>query len=172
MQTIESIALGIRLLGIFLFVMLLRDMPQVIESISLYKSLSQGPNSGNLMHIYAAISIAAILLSLIMIKFPISVSKLLSSKSIQDSPKLSIDLDIAKITGITILGVYILSWAIPDLIHNIIGLFQAKAYAAHDEANIAYIWNSLITTVVEIAIGLYCALNSNGIVKLIAKLRA
>ena len=47
MQAIESIALGIRLLGIFLFVMLLKDMPQIIESINLYKSVSQG--AGNLM---------------------------------------------------------------------------------------------------------------------------
>tara|TARA_R110002167_G_scaffold173731_1_gene372355 strand:+ start:73 stop:585 length:513 start_codon:yes stop_codon:yes gene_type:complete len=170
MQAIESIALGIRLLGIFLFVMLLKDMPQIIESINLYKSVSQG--TGNLMYIYLGISIAAIFLSLIMIKFPISVSKLLYAKSIHASPQLSSDLEIAKVTGITILGVYILSWAIPDLVNNIIGLVQANTYAAYDEANIAYIWNSLITTILEIIIGLYCAINSNGIVKLISRLRA
>ena len=78
--------------------MLLKDMPQIIESINLYKSVSQG--TGNLMYIYLGISIAAIFLSLIMIKFPISVSKLLYAKSIHASPQLSSDLEIAKVTGI------------------------------------------------------------------------
>jgi len=170
MQSIEALGVGIRVLGIFILVTLLREMPLIIETISQYKNLD--PNANGSMTIYAALSLIFIVCSLIMIKFPISVAKLLISKSEQSSPELNGDLDSLQITAIIILGIFILSWAIPDLINNIIGLSNLKTYTPSDEAGVAYIWNSLITTIVEIAIGLYCALNSKGIKKLINRLRA
>jgi hypothetical protein len=170
MQSIEVLGVGIRLLGIFLLVTLLREMPLIIETISQYKSLD--PNANGSMTIYAALSLIFIACSLLMIKFPISISKLLIPKTQVSSPELNNNLIALQITAITILGLFILSRAFPDLINNIIALINAKAYMANDEAGIAYIWNSLITTIVEIAIGLYCALNSKGITKVINKLRA
>jgi len=170
MQSIEALGVGIRVLGIFILVTLLREMPLIIETISQYKNLD--PNANGSMTIYAALSLIFIFCSLVMIKFPISVAKLLISKSELSSPKLNGDHDSLQITAITVLGIFILSWAIPDLINNIIGLSNLKTYTPSDEAGVAYVWNSLITTVVEIAIGLYCTLNSNGIKKLISKLRA
>jgi hypothetical protein len=169
MQSIEVLGVGIRVLGIFILVTLLREMPLIIETISQYKNLD--PNANGSMTIYAALSLIFIVCSLVMIKFPISVAKLLISKSELSSPELNVDLNSLQITAITILGIFILSWAIPDLINNIIGLSNLKTYTPSDEAGVAYIWNSLITTIVEIAIGLYCALNSKGITKLINKLR-
>ncbi|TYK64122.1 hypothetical protein CWS31_017365 [Colwellia echini] len=171
MQSIESLALGVRLLGIFLFVTLLRDMPLTIETISQYKSFDPSLNTSFTMNFYTAVSVISIAFSLAMIKFPVFISKKLIAKTITKSPIISSDLDIAKVTGITLLGIYILSWAIPDLVNNLIGLSQAKEYAPHDKANIAYIWNSLITTVVEIGIGLYCMFSASGLIKLVKMAR-
>ena len=170
MQSIEVLAVGIRILGIFLLVTLLREMPLIIETISQYGSMDSKPN--NSMTIYALLSLVFILLSLIMIKFPLSVSKLLISKSSVSSEKLDSNSHVVQTTAIVILGVFILSRAIPDLVNNIIALRNAKVYMPFDDAGLAYIWNSLITTLVEIAIGLYCTLNSEGILKLIKRLRS
>ncbi|WP_394175985.1 hypothetical protein [Thalassotalea litorea] len=170
MNKLDVLSVGIRLLGIFLLVFLLRDMPFVIETVKQFKEFN--PESGSGMAFYLTISILAILVSLIMIKFPVSVSKMLTTSSKADSPKLEGNAETIQITGVLLLGIYILSWAIPDLINNIIGLWQAYKYTPNDTVNIAYIWNALITTIIEIAIGFYCALDSYGIVKMIAKLRA
>lgn len=169
MRTIEALGIGIRVLGLFLFATLLRDMPLIIETISQYKTLD--PNANNSMTIYAALSLIFIMCALLMIKFPISVAKLITAKSEIPSPELNGDLALLQTTAITILGVYIVSWAVPDLVGNIIGLLNLNTYIPNDEVGKAYIWNDLITTMVEIAIGLYCAINAKGIKKLINTLR-
>jgi len=170
MQSIEVLGVGIRVLGIFLLITLLREMPLIIETISQYKNLD--PNANGSMTIYAALSLMFIMCSLVMIKFPISISKLLIPKTQVSSPELNSNLVALQITAITILGLFILSRAVPDLINNIISLLNAKSYRPNDDAGIAYIWNSLITTLIEIAIGLYCTLNSSGLIKIINRLRA
>jgi len=170
MQSLQVLGVSVRVLGVFLFVTLLRDIPITIETIAQYKTFA--PNSNGSMTIYAILSIIFIACSLVMIKFPISVSKLLISKSEVTSPELSCDLNSLQITAITVLGIYILSWAIPDLVNNIIALSNLNKYTPSDEVGIAFTWNALLTTIVEIAIGLYCALSSKGIMIFINKLRA
>jgi len=170
MPRLEVIAVGVRLLGIFLFVFLLRDMSLVIDALSQFKQANNNVTNG--IALYAAITIVALLLSLYMIKFPISVSKMLSTKSRVQSPEINGNTEIFQTTGVLLLGVYILSWAIPDLINNIIHLWQIKEFMPTDTANIAYTWNSIITTLVELGIGIYCAINSHGLIRLIQKLRS
>ena len=146
MNQLEALGVGIRLLGIFLLVFLLRDIPVAFETLSQYKKFN--PSGSNGMTFYAAMSIFGVLVSLLMIKFPISIAKMLVAKSSARSAELNGNAEVFQTTGIIILGIYILSWAIPDLIHNIISLWQSKEYRPNDVENIAYIWNSLITTIV------------------------
>lgn len=170
MKVIEFLGLGIRVLGIFLFATLLREIPMQIETIT--QVIQMQPEANSTMTIYASLSLIFLLISLVMIIFPITVAKIIHPRSLSTSPDLAVNKDIFQATAFVVLGVYILSWATPDLVNNIIAMLNAKTYAPYDEANIAYIWNAIITTLVELGIGLYCTLNADGVIKVIRKLRA
>ncbi|WP_068544379.1 hypothetical protein [Thalassotalea crassostreae] len=133
MNQLEALGVGIRLLGIFLLAFLIRDIPIAFETLSQYKKFNSSGSNG--MTFYAAMSIFGVLISLLMIKFPTFIAQMLVAKSSAKSAELKGDIETFQTTGIIILGIYILSWAIPDLIHNIISLWQSKEYRPNDAEN-------------------------------------
>ena len=170
MKSIEALGISVRVLGIFLLVTLLRDMPLTMMATSQFNNDFLDTNYP--MIIYVVLSFIFLICTLIMIKFPISISKLLLPKTEISSSELNNDLDTLQITAITILGIYILSSAIPDLTNNILSLINLKEYMPHDEVGITFAWHSLITTFLEILIGIYCTLGAKGIINIIHRCRS
>jgi hypothetical protein len=171
MKLIEVASVCIRVAGLMMLVLVLRDTPQWINSI---KSVGEGYGAygaSDKQYIYYLMWFAMIAFSLLMVKFPMTISRILVTRSEADSPLIEENGEAIQIAGFTILGVYILTWAIPDFIHNAMYLWQIKKYAPNDQSSYsATIINELVT-VVEIFLALYLTIGAKGLVNSIRKLR-
>ena len=172
MTTIELLSIGIRLLGVYFLV----KFVQFIGTAYLpYHQMVLSATDFNPLIISGGYTITAVLMlafSIIFIKFPATVSKNLLPRTSVESLVLSGSAKELQLAGFTVLGVYILSWAIPDLIHNSALLVVVPHYdESYTMSNKPYDLINLGVTVVEIAIGFYLTLQSQGLVRLINKVR-
>lgn len=170
MKNYELLATGIRLLGLYTIILGVQTAAyQYQASVRVFLSPDAGLNS------YAFFGIIEVIMifvgASVMIKFPVSISKQLVPKVKGDPEILSSTAKELQVSLTCILGVYILSWAIPDFIDNAIWILYSmdtNSFAAQTKAE--YMINEVVT-IVEIAIGLYLCLNSFGINRLIWRLR-
>ena len=164
MKITEVTALGIRVFGILFLLKLASSFTAWYMSID--SSVEPSYSKIQLLFTY----IVPFLLSLIAIKFPVFLAKLLISTSSQPSQELETDGKSIQLAAFVILGVFILSYAIPDLIHNALIIIALNKEEAQVD-NYPYYINE-ITTFIELAIGLYLAIGANGIYKTIERLRS
>jgi hypothetical protein len=172
MKLVELMSVGVRLCALLMLVLLLRDTPQWISALS----NAGGEHYGSLSHydhsIYYVIWAAVFMATLIMLKFPLTIANFLLTRTEKESPELEIDGKSLTIAGFTILGVYILSWAVPGFIHNAMYIWHLTHYSPTPDALLTETIISEITTAIEIVIGLYLAVSANGLLMLLRKLRA
>jgi hypothetical protein len=168
MRLLEITAIGIRLFGILLFLKLLND---VTGWLTVY---GPGYASGDNVEINSLVILLyciPIVLSLVFIKFPVSIAKLIVPVTSSSSPELESDGKTIQYAGLTLLGVYVLTYAIPNLVYYVISIFIiVNSRADLGESQYSYVIN-LISTLVELGIGVYLILGVNGLVKFISKLR-
>ena len=105
-------------------------------------------------------------------KFPISIAMWFVPRS-DDSryPKINMELQSLEIVSFTIIGVYILSWAIPDLVANIGLLWVVVGDSMYSEQQLGEVKVNTFVTIVEILIGVVLCVYSGNISKFIAALR-
>lgn len=173
MKSIELLSTGIRLLGIYVFIYALRTGIYQYQAIIQLRSTSQDD-----MVVFTNLALIQVgllfIVSLLMCKFPVSLAKWLLPKTKGNEVALDGTAKDIEVSIFTIFGVYILSWAIPDLFNNGIWWW----YSTHIEisgmwgqgAGSEYIINQIVT-VLEIAIGLYLCLRAQGLSNLLRKLR-
>lgn len=173
MKSIELLSTGIRLLGIYVFIYAIRTGIYQYQAVLQFRSNSQDDMA---IYTYVALIQVGLLFfaSLLMFKFPVSLAKWLLPKSKENEVALDGSAKDIEVSIFAVIGVYILSWAIPDLFHN--GLWWW--YSTHSE--ISGMWKhggpneykiNQIVTVLEIAIGLYLCLRAQGLSNLLRKLR-
>lgn len=174
MKSIDLLSTGIRLLGMYVFIYAFRNGFSQYQAILQFRSTSQDD-----MQVFAYVAIFQVVLlfiaSFLMFKFPVSLAKWILPKTKDDEVALDGSAKDIEITIFTVIGIYILSWAIPDLFHNSIWWW----YSAHSEisdmweqgGSTQYIINQIVT-VLELAIGLYLCLRAQGLSNLLHKLRA
>lgn len=172
MNTIELLAVGVRLLGVYF---LLQFVQFLGSSYSSYYQMASSLPEFNPFFVAGGYAFTAMLMlafALVFIKFPATVAGWLVPKIDKDSSTISGSLIELQLTGFTLLGVYILSWAIPDLIHNSALLAVIPHY---DESYLIsdrpYDVINIVVTAVEIVIGLFLTLQAKGLVRLINKFR-
>lgn len=173
MKSIELLATGIRLLGIYVFIYALRTGIYQYQMIMQFRSTTQDD-----MMVFTYVSFAQVgvlfIASLLMLKFPVSLSKCLLPKTKNNEVALDGSVKDIEVSMFVVMGVYILSWAIPELVNN--GLWWW--YSTHTEVRRMweqdggneYIMN-LLVTMLEIAIGLYLCLRAQGLSALLRRLR-
>ena len=172
MKLIELLSVTIRIFGILLVVHCLRVFPSWLTEIKQLKENSTySVDPGISMNLYYFSAIAILLIAIIMIVLPVSIAKILATKSSSNSPLLEEKGEAIQIAGFTIIGVYILTWAIPDLLLNALVIFELKMYTPSDSLGLTQAVHSEIVTLVEIGIGLYLTLSAQGVTKLIRKFR-
>ena len=173
MKSIELLAVGIRVVGLVTLIYAIQTGFQQFQAFVQFQSNIQESLP---LFVYASLAQAAVLIAaaLLMLKFPVSVSKFLLPKSEDGGPILDGSARDIEISLLTVIGVYILTWAVPDLFYNGIWWW----YSEHGETS--NLWDqrgpneyaiNQIVTVIEIAIGLYLCLRANGLSNLIRKLR-
>ena len=172
MKLYEILGVGLRVAGILLFANTLRTIPEVLLVASQFNEYGLGDGMGKLKFSYYASQLLVLILSLSMISFPVSMAKFFipntDSKEVLDNASSSLILPI----GITLIGVYILTWAIPDLIDNALFAWVQHSLHIDNDPVVQNVNVALAVTVVEIGIGLYCALGASGISRCINKLRS
>ena len=174
MKSIEILALGIRLVGIAAIFQLLQFFGYSATSIQQWLYSHPGESFTWLISVYGAICIVFAIMCFLLIKFPITVSRWLLPKTTNDEPVFNGSIDDLRIAAFTVMGVYILSWAVPDLFYNAGTLLQLNdermmGLYNPDDKN-ALILDEIIT-IMEISIGLYLCLQAKGLNNLLLKLR-
>jgi len=174
MKSIEVLALGIRLVGIWVIIEILQYLAYSYSSIQQWMYASPGESVAMWIVYHGVVGVAMVVFSFILIKFPVTVSHWILPKTNNDEPVFNGSIDDIRIAAFTIIGVYILSWAIPDFFYNAsILLFlnnEGAINTYHAKEKIEYIIDEVIT-VLEIAIGLYLCFQAKGLNSLLMKMR-
>lgn len=173
MKSIELLSTGIRLLGIYVFLSAIRSGATQYQAVIQFQSISQ-----NDMAAFAYVGLVQVTLmviaALLMIKFPVSLAKWILPKTENNEIVLDGSVKDIEVSLFAVIGVYILSWAIPDFFHNSIWWW----YSSHSQISgmwgqggkDEYIINQIVT-VLEIAIGIYLCLRAQGLSTLLRKFR-
>lgn len=173
MKSIELLSTGIRLLGIYVFISAFRVGATQYQAVIQFRSISQED-----MNFFAYVAFGLVVMmfmaSLIMVKFPIALAKWILPKTKDNEVVLDGSAKDIEVSIFAVIGVYMLSWAIPDFFHN--GLWWW--YSAHSKISgmweqgreNEYIFDQIVT-ILEIAIGLYLCLRAQGISTLLRKFR-
>ena len=172
MNTLHLLSVGIRILGIYLVVTTLRDFPQWwITTRELGLDVVTGEVDLSAFYYFLVLTSVVVVAGLLMIAFPDTITKKLTRSDAIENGLDNLRLESIQYGGLFLLGVYILSWAIPDTVHYSLLLFQAsKAFEFNIEPTITY-KNSLIVILVDLGIGLYLVFGSKSIVNFVNKLR-
>lgn len=173
MKSIEILSVGIRLLGIYVFVNAFRLGANQYQAVIQYRSISEED-----MSLFAYVSFGLVVLmlmaSITMIKYPAFLSRWILPKTKEDEVIFDGTAKDIEVSIFTVIGVYILSWTIPDFVQNALWWW----YSSH--SRISGMWQQgrgneyiidQIVTVLEMAIGFYLCFRSQGISTLLRKLR-
>ncbi|WP_066963055.1 hypothetical protein [Microbulbifer sp. Q7] len=170
MKSHELLSVGLRVCGVLLIFLGLRTISSQYMSLGMLSY-----NGDERIRIYALVTVIEIALifivALTLLKFPNLVAKKLLPRDSDDKYELSKNgKEFLSIT-FCLLGVYILSWAIPDLINNGMWLIHFSERAYTSDSNYAETVIAQITTVVEIVIGGFLCFGASGLGNVLWKLR-
>ncbi|MCV6613740.1 MAG: hypothetical protein OIF35_02105, partial [Cellvibrionaceae bacterium] len=134
MKSIELLSTGIRLLGIYTLIYALRTSVSQFQLLPQYKSGAVGIEQYMAMYIYTALGVLALLLlaAFVMIKFPRALASWILPKTKESDIDFNGSSRDVEISVFTIIGVYMLTWAIPDLLYNGLWLWQLGNSAMGD----------------------------------------
>lgn len=169
MRIVDVLAVAIRIAGLLLLIRILEHGPYWLQALNIISP--DRPTPEDALYAQYAIFIVLALTSFLMIKFSGTLARLLVGRLSDDSPLLEENGQAIQIAGITIIGVYTLTWAVPDLFQNVLMLsamreqFGNSGYLNEVKVNIA-------VTAIEIGIGLYCSIGAHGITKILNRLRS
>jgi hypothetical protein len=172
MKTIDVLAIGVRLLGLYFVMKFIQYLGSAYVS---YQQVSLSMPDFNPLIIaggYAISAIVMLVFCMLFIKFPAIIASKLLPRTNKDSTVLSGDAAQLQLAGFSLIGIYILSWAIPDLVHNSALLAVMPSYnPSYSMSDRPYDLINFGVTVIEILIGLYLVLQAKGVIKLIDKFR-
>ena len=172
MKIIEVLAVAIRILGVLLLIRMLESLPYWLQALAIISPDRPVPESDTyITYIQYAIFTAMALIAFLMLKFPTLLARSLVGNLRSDSTLLEEKGQAIQIAGIAIIGIYILTWTIPDLFHNAL-IFWAISNHLEISGNSWEIKINIAITLIEIGIGFYCALGAQGISTIISKLRS
>lgn len=174
MKSIEVLALGIRIVGIFAVLKLLQFFSYSYAMTQRWALSNPGESVSMWLAVYGVSGLVLVAACFVLIRFPMIISNWLLPKTDKDEPVFSGGIDDLTIAAFTILGVYILSSAIPDLVHNLGMLVQMRSQGIMDLYNAGgrneYIVKAL-ATILQIGIGLYLCFQAKGLNALLLKFR-
>ncbi|MBY6190679.1 hypothetical protein KUV22_09660 [Microbulbifer agarilyticus] len=166
----ELMSVGLRVCGVILVFLGLRTVSNQYMSLAML-SFNEDPN----IRFYAVLTVVQIFLifflAFVFIKFPNLLARKLLPSECEESIELSKNGRYLLSVAFCIMGVYILSWAIPDLINNGMWLAHFSDRAYTNDSNYAETVIVQITTVIEIVIGGFLSFGASGLGNALWKLR-
>ena len=172
MKRLELLALGLRVVGIYGLLMGLQFAVSSYSTIQQFKLMGVDDDVGFWYLFLGAPVMLYYFAALALVTFPVSISKKLLPRSAEGDTLISLGASELQNVCFTVLGVYILSWAIPGFVHQAATTWQAVGMT---EFNSSVTFGEhivvLIVSALEIGIGLYLCLRASGLSKLIAAVR-
>jgi len=160
-------ALFVRVLGVYLLLKI------VIQHRGLSSSLAAVGEDSSLLYLLTPGSVILSLVALAMIYFPVSIARMLIPKTSSESPSLGDGARALEICAYTVMGVYILSWALPDLVEKVVYVvLAAQTPSPLSEEDRTGLYVSMGVTLLEIAIGAFLALRAVTVSSLVMAIRS
>ena len=160
----DLVAVASRLFAVFLLVTIARSFPSAAALLS-----QEGDRPS--LALVAVVLIAGIALCAILWFFPLTVARKLLPVMKEPRSEASIGPGSALSVGLTLLGVWVLAYAIPDAIYWITRfLLIRRMHVEH------YAWGpdeiaSVVTTIAELVLAVWLVFGSSGIKRLIHRYR-
>lgn len=172
MKGIELLALGLRLVGIYGLLRGIQFISIAIGTIRQYSVMMPGEDLLLWYVIFGVSLVVYFLAVLALIVFPASIAAKLIPKGDEQAPLVQVSAAELQVIAFTVLGVYILSWSLPDLVYNVASLWNTvrmgDVYAPHIFSE--HVINTCVTTL-EVGIGLYLTFQAEGLTRLIRMIR-
>lgn len=172
MKGIELLALGLRLVGIYGLLKGIQFISIAIGSVRQYSMMSPDENFSLWYGIFGVSLLLYFLAALALIVFPVQIAKKLMPRSDEQAPLTHIGAQELQVVAFTILGIYVLSWAIPDLVSraaflwNTVRMDDFYGPTAFSERVI-----STCVSVLQVGIGLYLCFQSEGLSRILMMIR-
>ena len=168
-------ALFVRLFGWYLVYSTLDRVPKwVVDIFNMKKEYQWAgmhvPNYTAMLSATGFLLVSSILLSIFMIKFPITFARLLSPYPEDAYPVADFKDQKIQAIAFSIIGLYMVTDAFPYLVYNIVSYWGSPSYQK-ETLDLIKIKAYFVSNVIQIAIGVYLVFGSSGLVKIITKLR-
>lgn len=174
MKSIEILALGIRIVGILMIVEIIQYLAYSYTSIHQWMYARPDDSITMWLVYHGVVGSALIVFCFVLLKLPLTVSRWLLPKAKADEPIFSGSIDDLRIAAFMIIGVYILSSAIPDFVHNasmILYLSGEEMMKLYNPNEISEYIIKELDSALKIGIGLYLCLQAKGLNALLLKIR-
>jgi hypothetical protein len=171
MKSIELLAIGIRLLGIYMIVLIVQTAFRNVGLLEFVDTVSESASSGALALLIAQLLFMA-MVCLILLKFPVTVSKWLLPRTRDDEVLLTGTAQDVQTALFCVLGVWLVITSVPQLIENVLLWWQLTQSGAGDQYSVEhpYLIYS-IGRLIEAVIGLLLCLKSGSLSQLLYRLR-
>jgi len=171
MKDLEFCGIGFRLIGIVCIIFAIGKTAEGVNAIYQFNALDMGLNPATYkITVWVPILIIYVV-GLALVKFPISIAKIVLPRTSSQTENINISQNTITIAGTTILGVYLLTMALPDLAFNILLIYQQYNYGLSENFQITETFIYLVSTGIEFGLGLYLVFGSKGLLNFIHKIR-
>ncbi len=170
MKSNELYGIGVRLIGIYLLFLCIQTILKHLQMWQIY-AFNGEVDIGSYGYLMVAEVLFIAVVGFVFIKFPLTIAKKINPKGQESTIEFTDKGQAILEVFVCILGIYILSWSIPDLLDNI--LFIAFNYGNERQKEMldsSYI--SGLVTIVEILIGAFLCFRGDGFIKLMLHIRS
>ena len=170
MNAMQIVVVGLRLLGVYVVIQVLKTLT---TGFQVYSQFAAVPDV-NFKLLVAAYLFQALLFAaaaFVLLKFPGLLARRLLKGSFDEIVAKGANPSNLLDVGFCLMGVYILSWAVPDLIFNALEIYRQSNNEHYHQDQVSYLLVSEIVTLIEIGIGAYLALQSRGLRELLWRIR-
>ena len=174
MKSIEILALGIRVVGIMFILQVLGFIGHGYALMETISHFGEDAGMAPWLVFYVVSWLVLSIICFVLIKYPLPVARRMLPRVDNDEPVFNGSIDDLAIAAFMVLGVYILTWAVPDFFHNLGIILRIYNEVTANLYNKGSLYDAVLRqaiTVMEIGIGVYLCLQARGLNNLLRRLR-
>lgn len=171
MKDIEFLGVALRLAGILCIIWAIDKAGDAINTLYQFTSINTGIDEPLFKLVVLAPIFIITISGLLLIRFPITIAKMLISRSSADAAIIDLSEHALITSGFTLLGAYLLTVAIPDFAYNALFLYQQFSLNLDQNIEITQTFMYMVFTTIQFGLGTYLLIGARGIYKIILHIR-
>lgn len=152
MKSIELLALGLRLVGIYAFILVLQSGLQSYYGFFAWREAEEGV-LGLIFMNYMTLSVMAAL-CVLLVAMPVKVATWLLPKTPENDPVIKGNIEELKVAAFTVLGVYLIANTLPELVAAMVRYYDIKSAEYPDLSQLDGMGLWLANVMVQLVIGI------------------